>query len=475
MTRAESSHVNWRRRLEPALLILIHLMVWGYVAQILLRPEDGWAFYFSFLSMLMLPLAMIWLKGWYRLISAVFLLAGFLLLWQGQIPFSDVWRFFGSTTSILSLLILAPFFSIPITLGAYHRSALLIVRGRVRKPQSTYFVLSALTYMLATLMNVAAIVASYTTLNHLTRSFPKDVSEKINDAAYCRGHSLAMIWSPVGATLGVALARVPADPGTVIAAGLIFSVAMLFLDAWVMKRRIRGNDIDAKPFSTPQTKIPISVGHWRKMGVFCGVIVIFVVGVIALHEMLSMPVIDAVILLILFLSLFWALCLRKPERLKQELWDKGSRGNLRLLPQMMLFISVGFFTQALAASGLLDPLAEVVAHWSATFGWLLILLVVFLATVASQIGLFPVLIVMLLADLVPYQAMHLRPEWFAFAIAAGSVGGVSASPLTLNVNLVATLMQRDPRLVARVNWPFAVVMFLAVGMVTVILSLLFPA
>src|SRR5690606_32936341 len=97
---------------------------------------------------------------------------------------TDAWRFFGSTTNILTLLIFAPFFAIPITLGAYHRSALLIVRGKVHQPHSIYFVLSAFTYLLATLMNVAAIVASFTTLHHLSRSYPKDVAETINFRAF---------------------------------------------------------------------------------------------------------------------------------------------------------------------------------------------------------------------------------------------------------------------------------------------------
>lgn len=155
----------------------------------------------------------------------VFLLSGLFVIGQNDVPVTDVWQFFGSTTSILTLLILAPYFSIPIALGAYHRSALLIVRGRVRQPHSTYFILSSFTYLLATLMNVAAV--AHTTFHNLTRSYSKAIADKIHFAAFTRGVVLAGIWSPGGATLGAALARVPAEPGTVIAVGFGFSLFML--------------------------------------------------------------------------------------------------------------------------------------------------------------------------------------------------------------------------------------------------------
>lgn len=474
----QADNVGERLRVwsERVLLVLIHWLVWGYVVQILVRPEDGWAFYFALISLLILLFALIRASGWFRVISAAFLFGGVVVLWQNQVPLTDAWRFFGSTTSILTLLILAPYFSIPITLGAYHRSAQLIVRERVRNPHSAYFVLSSFTYLLATLMNVAAIVAAYATLHHLARSFPKDVADKINFAAYSRGHILAMIWSPVGASLGVALARIPADPGTVIAMGFCFSIFMVVFDTWLIKgwiRRHAAADVRSMPAAAGHHRLAVT--HWRRIGVFCGVIVLFVLGVIVLHEAMAVPVIDAVILLILFVSLLWALSLNKPKRLRQELRAKSTSGMLGLLPQMMLFISVGFFTQVLTVAGSLEPFVRLVAHWSESVGWLLILLVVLFAVVSSQMGLYPALVVMLLADLVPYEAMGLRPEWFVFAVTAGSVGGAPASPLTVNVNLVAAMMKEDPLRVSRSNLFFAVTMWLAVGLLTIVLSLLFPA
>lgn len=474
MNRVDSNGLQ--RWLERMLLLLIHFMAWGYVAQIVMRPVEEWPFYFAAISALILALALLCTRGWFRAISAAFLFAGMVILWRNHVPMTDAWRFFGSTTNILTLLIFAPFFAIPITLGAYHRSALLIVRGKVHQPHSIYFVLSAFTYLLATLMNVAAIVASFTTLHHLSRSYPKDVAETINFRAFARGHSLAMIWSPVGAGLGVALARVPeADPGTVLAMGFGFSIFMLLLDTWFIKvwsrRHAAAVDLPTSA-ARPQR---IAVSHWQHMGVFCGVIVLFVFGVIVLHEWWAMPVIDAVIVLILGVSLIWGLCLKKPKRLWKELKTKSTKGVLGLLPQIMLFISVGFFTQALTVSGAMESLVQWVTYWSASFGWLLIILIVLLAVVSSQMGLFPALIIMLLTDLVPYDAMHLRPEWFVFAVTAASVGGVPASPLTINVNLVASLMRVDPLQVSRSNLYFAGIILSSVSLLTIGLSLLFPA
>lgn len=227
------------------------------------------------------------------------------------------------------------------------------------------------------------------------------------------------------------------------------------------------------PMETPQD--PVSVVHWRRVGIFCGIIGIFVAGVIVLHEGLAMPVIDAVILLILSLSLVWSLALKKPKRLLQELRTRNTDGMLGFLPQMMLFISVGFLTQVLTAVGTLDPLAQWVTYWSASFGWLFIVLLVLFTATSSQMGLNPSLVVMMLADLVPYESMHLRPEWFVFAITAGAVCSTVASPLSVVVNVTAAVMKEDPLRISRNNFFFVAALIPVVSLVTIVLSTFFPA
>lgn len=476
MRQAVSGDQQQRKWTDQLLLVLIHGLVWGYVARIFVRPQDGWLFYFAALSIAILMLAFFRARSWFRIFSGVFLLSGFGVMWQNGVPLTDAWKFFGSTTNVLTLLILAPFFTIPITLGAYHRSAQLMVRGRVRQPHSTYFVLTSFTYLLSTLMNIAAIAAAYTTLHHLSRSFPKVVEEKINFAAFSRGQILAMIWSPVGATLGVAMARVPANPGPVIAVGLGYSIFIVLLDTWLMKGWVRRHAAAAlQPTTVEQKPHSVTVVHWRRMAIFCGVIVVFIIGIIVLHEVFSMSVIDAVILLILVVSLLWSLALNKPNRLWQELRAKSTVGMLGLLPQMMLFISVGFFTQVLTEVGSLDPLVRWVSHWSVSFGWLFILLIAVFAVASSQMGLYPALVVMLLADLVPYEAMHLRPEWFVFAITAGAVCSTVASPLSVVVNVTAAVMKEDPLRISRNNFFFVAALIPVVSLVTIVLSTFFPA
>ncbi|OUM88897.1 MAG: hypothetical protein BAA01_16485 [Bacillus thermozeamaize] len=473
MSQTQAERDGWKRWIDGLLIILIHLVTWGYLAKILLRPDDGWAFYFALISMVILLLGFFRSGGWFRLISGVFLLGGFFILWRNQVPAREIWQFFGSTTGILTLMCVAPLFSIPITMGAYHRSAQLIIRERVRKPHSTYLVVSSFTYILASLMNVAAIVASYATFHHLTRPFPKDVADKISFAAYTRGHTLAMMWSPVGAAIGAALSRIPANPGIVIGMGFFFSVFMVILDMWMIKGWVRRHAaaVDVMPASG-ETRI--ASRHWRRVGTVFGVIFFFVLTVIALHEWVYVPVVDAVILLILVFSIVWSLLLKKPKRLVQELRNKGTTGLLGLVQQFLLFISVGFFTQVLTVAGHMEFLVDWFEALSVSVGWLLILFIVLFATISSQLGLFPALVVVLLADLIPYQALGLRPEWFAFAIIAGAVGGVPASPLTVNVNLLATMMREDPIRVSRSNLPFAGVMVLTVSMIVCGLSLLFP-
>lgn len=61
---------GWSERL---LLLFIHLLVWGYVARIFVRPQNGWSFYFAAISMAIFMLALIRTRGWFRVFSFVFL------------------------------------------------------------------------------------------------------------------------------------------------------------------------------------------------------------------------------------------------------------------------------------------------------------------------------------------------------------------------------------------------------------------
>jgi hypothetical protein len=92
--------------------------------------------------------------------------------------------------------------------------------------------------------------------------------------------------------------------------------------------------------------------------------------------------------------------------------------------------------------GHIDQLTVILQNLQQIFGPFVIIFIVLIAASGIQIGLSPALVVVLMVETIPFEALQLRPEWFAFAVAAGGLSLSTASPFSVSVNTVSPVLQR---------------------------------
>jgi hypothetical protein len=464
-----------RKTTDLLLVILGNLLAIGYIVKLIFNLHHQVDLLFAVISILLLLITFYKSGKTFSIIAGIFLGLGFWILISNHISVAEYWRYFGSSTNILTLLIVAPLFSIPIKLGAYHRTVEVIFRNRVYRPNHVHGLLSFFTFALSSLMSMAAIAVSHSIFHNLTRKFPKTISEKIEFSSYARGNALALVWSPVGVTVGAAISGTHSNPALVIGVSLSFAVFIILIDYLMVSALMKKSKDQLAVVSGPSVHPePISAKHWISIMTIALVIILFVIATLVLHHFWELTIIDIVILLIILFSVFWSLILKKTRKFVSQLKSKMTQGISVLSSQLLLFISVGFFTQVFINVGHLDQLAMLIENLQHTLGPFIMIIIVLIAASGIQLGLSPALIAVLMVETIPFNVLHIRPEWFAFAVAAGALSLAAASPFSVTVNTVSPVLQRIQTDISKKNYGFSIMMLCMVNIWVLILQYLFP-
>ncbi|MBO0959997.1 hypothetical protein J1P26_09700 [Neobacillus sp. MM2021_6] len=464
-----------RKTTDLLLVILGNLLAIGYIVKLIFNLQHQVDLLFAAISILLLLITFYKSGKTFSIIAGIFLGLGFWILISNHISVSEYWRYFGSSTNILTLLIVAPLFSIPIKLGAYHRTVEVIFRNRVYQPNHVHGLLSFFTFALSSLMSMAAIAVSHSIFHNMTRKFPKTISEKIEFSSYARGNALALVWSPVGVTVGAAISGTHSNATLVIGVSLSFALFIILIDylmvSVLMKKSKEQFAVVSGPSVHPE---PISAKHWISIMTVGLVIILFVTATLVLHHFWELTIIDIVIVLIILFSVFWSLFLKKTRKFVSQLKLKMTQGISVLSSQLLLFISVGFFTQVFINVGHLNQLAIMIEKLQHTLGPFIIIIIVLIAASGIQLGLSPALIAVLMVETIPFHVLHIRPEWFAFAVAAGALSLSAASPFSVTVNTVSPVLQRIQTDISKMNYGFSIMMLCMVNIWVLVLQYLFP-
>ncbi|WP_413299838.1 hypothetical protein AA0X95_16940 [Bacillus sp. 1P10SD] len=460
---------------DRLLIILGNMLAIGYVIKIIFTINHFMNVLFSGISILLLFITFFKSGKIFSIIAGIFLSLGIWILISNHTSFDEYWSYFGTSTNILTLLIIAPLFSIPIMLGAYHRTIEIIFRNRIYRPNHVHGLLSFCTFALSSLMSMAAIAVSHSIFHNLTRKFPKTISERIEFSSYARGNALALVWSPVGVTVGAAVSGTHSNPSLVIGLGLSFALFIILIDYLMvsvhMKKSKEEVAVISNHYVDPE---PISLRRWLSLMTIALVIFLFVIATLLLHHLWGLNIIDVVILLIILFSFVWSFILRKYRKFMLQLKLKMTTGIRLLSTQLLLFISVGFFTQVFIKVGHIDQLTIILENLQQTLGSFIIVFIVLIAASGIQLGLSPALIAVLMVETIPYEALHIRPEWFAFAIAAGALSLAAASPFSVTVNTVSPVLKRIQTDISKKNYGFSIMMLCMVNIWVLILQFLFP-
>ncbi len=178
--------------LFSVLLYLLHVIFLWYILGRLVP-------YTSLASLVVtLPAA----SAFAKTLTLAFLSIGIALLYSGgHIHWSSFVDSFGSMLSLLSLFSIVPILALPIVVGNYQRSVESFLNQRNPSPKGLYITINALSYLLATLMNIAAIPMMYQAVTGYVKKRAIENPARFLITSIVTGYAMPLSWSPVAAVV----------------------------------------------------------------------------------------------------------------------------------------------------------------------------------------------------------------------------------------------------------------------------------
>ncbi len=265
-----------------------------------------------------------------------------------------------------------------------------------------------------------------------------------------RGFASTLCWSPMGFSMIISVSVVPGASWSVAALPGVVSALMMLVIGW-------GLDALYKAQGTSNTR-PLETARWvaqlRPLLVLLGLVL---VGVALLHAVTGVEVIGAVMSLVPVIAILWIAMQQPPVGLTRSA-NVRQRARLfvtRELPsyrgEIVLLFMAGFIGSL--GAFLLVPLVQAQGLDLTTIPpWIMVAAMVWIIPVTGQLGMNPILAVLLLVPILPSpEVMGIPPTALVVAITAGWALSGATSPFTASVMLAASLGGVSP-LRAGLGW-----------------------
>jgi Ca2+/Na+ antiporter len=151
---------------------------------------------------------------------------------------------------------------------------------------------------------------------------------------YTRGSTLALVWSPVGVTVGAAISGTDSNPGIVIGLGLSFALFIILFDFLMVTLHMK-EQVPMKDRSNVNPE-PISLRRLILIMTLAFVIFLFVIAALVINILWGLNIIDIVILLIILFSGVWSLILNKNRKFISQVKLKMTKGIEAFSAQLLL-------------------------------------------------------------------------------------------------------------------------------------------
>jgi hypothetical protein len=173
-----------------------------------------------------------------------------------------------------------------------------------------------------------------------------------------------------------------------------------------------------------------------------------------LHLLTAMSFFEAMTLVLLPYSVLWAVSLKRFRRfagITRREW-MGNADNMRHL--LVLFVSFGFFNEAVAQSPLLDIVGGPI-HWLSAWP-VLLLLVMFLVSFALPIaGIHPFVTIGVLGVFVQPVLHSINPMSVALVLITGALTSASMGAFNSTVTIMSGILKVNPYRITAWNAGFS--------------------
>jgi hypothetical protein len=440
--------------------VLARLRAWLYVMVVLcylIAKVGHLAALAPVLSALSLVaiLASLPVSGWAtRLLATVFLAGGSSMLVTNGLGWLDFFGAFGEMAYLLALFVVLPVCSVPVKLGGYSDAIQAVLRGRIRGVFQLNCLVTTLAFICGSFMSMAAVPIMMTSMEPVVRAYPIRHKERFVAVSTVYGYALPILWTPVSGVVGVIVHTLHVDWLTLFPVLFALSIACLLAN-WLIFYLIelRGAPDQLARIDLAQGAAMSPVPRLMQMVM---AIVLLIVWIVLLAYGLQLELITVVTLVAIPFALAWSTMIGQARAFMGEARRQTAVRLPRMADQYVIFLSAGFFAQAMRLSGFDRAVNLMFLDLHNALGTVLFLLSMPpMALLASFLGMHPLVVIALLADSLKPELLGFSSMQLAVTLIGSAVLTYVAGPFSGTLGLVQSINRVSTFRLSLWNAPYA--------------------
>ncbi|RBW70693.1 hypothetical protein [Bacillus taeanensis] len=389
-------------------------------------------------------------NGLYLISGIGFLIIGTFLFIFNDLPWYTFLLQFESMLGVLSLFLFLPFINSIIRIGRYDTNLSLLLQQGVTRLSKLYRRSFLVCHLLALFLNIATIPILTSSLNKTLRQLPKATADKYYTQNLLRAYTLCLTWSPMEVMVSISMDITKSHYYQIFP--IMISIAFIIILSDWMLSYFKHTDIPL----VVERKEEISLKNvYKKIREMLIMLLIFIILVSFIQHTLNKGFLFSVVLLLLPISIAWALFIGKLRRYFSFTiphWKERTKG---LSNYFFMFLSAGLFVEMLSFSGHLSFLQNTFSL--ASEKTLLLYGMIggyFLFT--SLVGFHPLVSITLLIELLHPILPEISSLSLTIVLISCSLSTVMYSPYNLSVSILADQLKINPYKMVKWNIGFAI-------------------
>lgn len=424
-------------RIKTGLIVLFILLF-------LLKPAVQWAL----LPMIMAGAALLVfcisirdLKSLTRNMIALLLLGSAVLIGAGPGHF-DWAQAVIANSGIAALLMTAPMMGIILYYAPYETIIASLANQYIRTNSQFYALTMVLVTLLCPVMNLAAVPFTYQLLSPIAAKYRLAVFHRALIMGFCAN----VFWAPNLGSMAIVLQYVPIAWQELAPIGMGFAVlAFAVAGVEVFHTISSGKGHATAPASHVETGSPVPVGpeNWRYLIILVIQVGLNLAALTGLTNYAGLNIYVAVTAVAISMPFLSALALDKIGIYRHRLKFYLTHSLPGMSNEFVLFLSIGFFGQALAQSPAVAVVQAQIANIGGYSPPVLVLIIIVTIAGMSMTGIHPMITISAFTIALGNLELSLSNVELAIALLAGYILYLCISPFSSLVMIMAGLSRQD--------------------------------
>ncbi|MGI6307566.1 MAG: hypothetical protein ACOX1X_02970 [Dethiobacteria bacterium] len=377
-------------------------------------------------------------------------------LFQTPVPPAELIGGFTEMAPLVAVMAAVNILGIPLELGRY---AELFQRfyARAKGPSQPYVISLLISYVLTLLSLAGAVAPSYYLVKENLRKLGLEKNSRLETTSVARGYAMALIVSPVAATVGIAVKYSGLSWPQLVGPVFLLSLAGLAAAFFMEASRLAGKNGQIQNQVGEGLDLPQISS--RRLASFLVLFIGVVGSTLLLGNVWRFPSLNSIALGCLFATFIWGVVSNQLSPLMTRSFSFFSQGIIKMADQTTLFIAAGFFTYAMEASGALKLVGNLMELVAGRVDIVFILAAVpLIIMLLAFIGLHPFASGIIIAKTLLASPLEFNALGLALALMGGMSMSFILSPFSILVLILSSITGKSPyKLGVRWNSAFAVV------------------